>query len=86
MTATGILGIGNRTENWKTAQTFVKIIETKQQHLLASKIIFNAGENSPRLTENEVRIELFWKGFRDYCDWLHVPEQIGRCSGANRPP
>ena len=63
----GILGIPNRTENWKTAKTFAPVITSGKQHKLAAWIIGNATGESCSLHQNEVCIELYWKGFRDYC-------------------
>ena len=49
-----VLGITNRTENWKTASFFTPLF----------------GEGSTRLArrlgEPEVRLELYWTGMRDY--------------------
>ena len=50
----GILGIENRTENWKTARYFASLFGEKAIHL------------SERLGEDRVRLELFWTGMRDY--------------------
>lgn len=58
----GILGIRNRTENWKTAEVFCGLSEEKRGQLaahLASRSAENLGK---------VEMELFWKGVRD---WLH---------------
>lgn len=52
------LGIVNRTENWKTARSLSPLFGDKA-HLLAQRL----GEQQP---EN-VSLELFWKGARDYC-------------------
>ena len=58
----GILGICNRTENWKTAQTFAPFIGNQcALRLLAERL----GE--PLGQEGKVSLELFWKGGRDYC-------------------
>lgn len=58
----GILGITNRTENWKTARHFAPFFACESararlaQHLTESK-------STPA---SKVQIELFWKGVRDY--------------------
>ena len=57
----GILGIINRTENWKTAS-----------HLIPLKMNNHVGGLADRLTPNlphrseEPELELFWKGMRDF--------------------
>ena len=59
----GILGIDNRTENWKTAQTFAPFIGNEfATRLLAERLL----ENKPLGPEEKVSIELFWTGGRDY--------------------
>ena len=72
----GILGIDNRTENWKTAQTFAPFIGNDfAAKLLAERLL----EGRPLDPEEEVSLELFWKGGRDYwhaakkCDKLVEP-------------
>ncbi len=58
----GILGIKNRTENWKTARYFVPFFADEAARLrLARKL--GAPEETKR---GEVHIELFWKGIRDH--------------------
>lgn len=55
----GILGIENRTENWKTARVFSLFFEDDAARLrLAGKL----GTYQP----NEAKIELFWTGMRDH--------------------
>lgn len=65
----GILGIENRTENWKTVQHF---------HGLPNKakvcLVQNLGGPAEILAE-EISLELFWKGVRDYAD-KPGPEQM----------
>ena len=56
----GILGIENRTENWKTTVYFSQMFGGKS-HRLAE--ILGA---TPELPPGEVKLELFWKGVRDY--------------------
>ena len=56
----GILGIENRTENWKTAVYFSPMFGGKSQRLAE---MLGA---TPELPPDEVRLELFWKGIRDY--------------------
>ena len=52
----GILGIENRTENWKTTVYFSQMFGGKS-HRLAE--ILGA---TPELPPGEVKLELFWKG------------------------
>ena len=64
----GILGIPNRTENWKTAQTFAPFIGNQfALRLLAERL---SGEMPGQ--EEEVELELFWTGGRDY--WYAAKE------------
>ena len=55
-----ILGIPNRTENWKTAVYFSPLFGEKSIRL-AERL----GE-FPRPQSGEVKLELFWKGMRDH--------------------
>lgn len=58
----GILGIKNRTENWKTAQYFAPFFKDEVARLRLAKRL---GE--PNSTQaDEVRLELYWQGMRDY--------------------
>jgi len=61
-----ILGIRNRTENWKTARTISKIISDKKCGKLASIIVGNHINHCKKYKNDDVLIELFWKGYRDY--------------------
>ena len=65
----GILGITNRTENWKTAQTFAPFIGNQPAlRSLAGRLL-----SEPLDDKEEVSLELFWKGGRDY--WAeHKPK------------
>ena len=67
MECNNILGIQNRTENWKTARIFSPLITNDRQHMLAEWIVRNATKKPHSFEPSEVHIELFWKGFRDYC-------------------
>lgn len=65
----GILGIENRTENWKTARTFAPFLKDNiRRRKLAKRL---SGAENPR---GEVHIEFFWKGIRD---WLHLKGKDG---------
>lgn len=67
MKGTGILGIPNRTENWLTASTFAAVIAGAWQNELAAQIIGKAKGTQLSFRQDEVQLELYWKGFRDYC-------------------
>lgn len=55
-----ILGIRNRTENWKTAIYFSPMFGWGGVHL--AKRLGEHTDTQP----NEVQLELYWKGVRDY--------------------
>ena len=64
----GILGIKNRTENWKTAKTFEPFFGNES---LKRKLVSRL---DPSDTDPEyVRLELFRKGVRDYIDGENRP-------------
>lgn len=54
----GILGISNRTENWKTARHFAPFLDhgakRLAEHLIRKRV------------QSNVRLELYWKGMRDF--------------------
>ena len=56
----GILGINNRTENWKTVQHFHGLSDAAKVELVR-----RLGEPKDTVAE-EIGIELFWHGIRDY--------------------
>ena len=63
----GILGIDNRTENWKTAQAFAPFFENPNARLaLANRLLKPLGEELKGDGNEEVKLEQFWKGMRDY--------------------
>ena len=71
-----ILGIANRTENWKTALCFSPMFRDRG---LRRKLVRRLGE--PCETEpSEVHLELFWKGMRDH---LHQERRAKRDSLLN---
>ena len=79
-----ILGIKNRTENWKTARTFARMypenLASLANYLLKSYCEFDDC-NLPRLRPGQVQLELFWKGVRDH---VHLPEgENGTRKGAS---
>lgn len=67
MKSVGILGIPNRTENWLTESTLAGIIANDRQNELAAQIIGNVKGTQLSFRKDEVQLELYWKGFRDYC-------------------
>ena len=54
-----VLGIDNRTENWKTAVHFSPLFGREGYHL-AKRL-----GAEPRTQPGDVRLELFWRGMRD---------------------
>ena len=65
----GILGVKNRTENWKTVEAFAPLLIDKQaRYRLAQELLNNLGENLD-CPPDEVKLELFWNGVRDYLHW-----------------
>ena len=71
MSGKGILGIENRTENWKTALYFSPFFRDGEARLRLAKRL-GAPENTK---QEDVHIELFWKGMRDH---LHRESQQTR--------
>ena len=67
----GILGIENRTENWKTARMFAPFIDDSEASKAARKALVNRllSPYNPSLNlkdGEEIELELFWYGMRDY--------------------
>jgi hypothetical protein len=58
----GILGIDNRTENWKSVEHFYGLSDAARECLVRK--LSQDGEQ----TFTNVEIELFWHGVRDYID------------------
>ena len=59
----GVLGIENRTENWKTARYFAPLFEDGRARL---RLVERLLDEPADLSANETRIELFWRGMRDH--------------------
>ena len=59
-TTQDILGIRNRTENWKTAKYFCHLSEGRQIEFVKSLV------RDPATELKSVQMELFWRGVRDY--------------------
>ena len=64
----GILGIENRTENWKTVQHFYGLDDDAKIRLV-HQLLKPYGEK-PQFQPSDVKIELFWKGTRDHIEQL----------------
>lgn len=58
----GILGITNRTENWRTAQYFSPFFASESARARLVERLLPSAKSSP----SEVKLELYWKGMRDY--------------------
>lgn len=56
----GILGINNRTENWKTVQHFHGLSDAAKVRLVQHL------EPEETVAAGKICIELFWRGMRDY--------------------
>ncbi|MCY4528382.1 MAG: hypothetical protein OXD46_05040 [Chloroflexi bacterium] len=64
----GILGITNRTENWKTAEFFAPFFEYDSARTRLAKRLLEPLGKSHEVQPCTVKIELFWYGMRDYVD------------------
>ncbi len=62
-----ILGITNRTENWKTAAYFAPLFGRRSVRLAR-----RLGASEGTLEPGDVRLELFWRGMRDH---LHQAQE-----------
>ncbi len=62
----GILGIRNRTENWKTAESFAPFFECDSARTRLANRLLQPLEKSHKVQPCTVKIELFWYGMRDY--------------------
>ena len=62
----GILGIDNRTENWKTAHTFAPFFEDANLRLklVPGETCQSLSRNAPTFHRATSSMELFWKGMR----------------------
>ena len=64
----GILHIGNRTENWKTASHFAPFLEDRNARTELANRLLKPLDKLQDIRPYEVKFELFWKGARDYLD------------------
>ena len=60
----GILGIENRTENWKTVENFHALSDDAKVKLV--KRLLEPYQDAQEIAPDSVKVELFWKGVRDY--------------------
>ena len=63
----GILGIENRTENWKTVQHFYGL-EDDAKVRLVRRLLKPYGAESDIDDGHKVTLQLFWSGMRDFID------------------
>ena len=75
-----ILGIENRTENWKTARTLAPLLGDGSVRLV-NRLLQPLNEGVV-LQACDVRLELFWKGMRDY---IHQIKKIGYVANQKTP-
>lgn len=69
----GILDITNRTENWKTASSFAPFFaDAPARSSLANRLLEPLGKKLEE--DSSVKIELFWKGVRDYAAAVDKPD------------
>ena len=69
-----ILGITNRTENWKTARHFAPLFGANSVRL--ARRLLDDDEERAKLQPGDVRLELFWCGMRDHLHgWRAKPEE-----------
>lgn len=72
-----ILGINNRTENWKTAYEFAPFFRNCDA---LGRLARKLGEPK-EISGGDVHIELFWRGMRDYVN----ENRLGRAEDLFRP-
>lgn len=68
-----ILGIKNRTENWKTVAVLGPLITYQKQNHFANLII---DANHSSFDSKEVIMQFFWKGYRDH--WNQISPSGGK--------
>ena len=66
-----VLGINNRTENWKTAREFAPLFSRADARRRLVQRLDKADDSEA----SAIHLELFWKGTRDY---LHFTDETGR--------
>ena len=75
-----ILGITNRTENWKTARYFAPLFGANSVRL--ARRLLGDDEERRKLHPGDVRLELFWYGMRDYLRRAHFTDEEGVLANA----
>ena len=60
----GILGISNRSENWKTVKNFYPLSEDAKVKLVQR--LLKPYPHAQEVAPASVQVELFWTGVRDY--------------------
>ena len=76
----------NRTENWKTARVIYRLYMNSRVHRLAELLLANhkgVQQHEVHLAPNDIHVELFWRGTRDYLKQLEK-EQIGKQQGKGK--
>ena len=71
----GILGITNRTENWKTAQCFAPFFDSALARARLVNYLLEPCAETHKIILEPIRIELFWKGMRDY---MHTKKGVDK--------
>ena len=69
-----ILGIKNRTENWKTAFSFAPLFRDAESRWALVKKLGEPEGTTPA----DVHIELYWKGMRDYLHQIRKEGETNR--------
>ena len=64
----GILGIENRTENWKTARYFAPFFESALARARLVNYLLEPSAEPHKVIPEPIGLELFWQGMRDYED------------------
>lgn len=62
----GIIDVRNRTENWKTARAFAPFLENEEARFRLANHVTRNAHGELDCSPDEVKLELFWKGVRDY--------------------
>ena len=68
----GILGIRNRTENWKTVENFHALSDDAKVKLV--KRLLEPYQDAQEVAPDSVKVELFWKGIRDNQDKISTTQ------------
>ncbi len=74
----GILGIENRTENWKTAESFAPFFECDSARTRLAKRLLEPLGTASEVQDDFVKIELYWKGMRDHIQVLDENHKLNK--------